>query len=366
MQAPIPPGWVVTLGDSYISGEGARWAGNARRAAHRVDALGVDAYFDVRSRRESQPGCHRAEQSVSDLRLPGLRGKNLACSGATTSSIGSGTVFKPGVDTFAGRHGRRGQVRRLHRFAASHDVAAVVVSIGGNDFGFAPVLTRCVGLFVLTVQSQPQHCSEDPAVTAHFAPHRVTAVAKAIAASLRHVRSALASAGQAAGSYRIIALTYPAPIPPARTIRYPQTLHARFTLGGCPFFDADASWAATALAAINSAVRAGVRRSALSNASVLDLSGAFVGHRLCEQGAGQLEETGLSSWRDPGAVDRLEWVNKLALTPGRLAESVHPNYWGMLAQRACVRLVLQQSERRAARCLPAGDQQGDAPVMTLR
>ena len=41
-----PQRWVVTLGDSYISGEGGRWAGNITGDPERVDALGGDAYHD--------------------------------------------------------------------------------------------------------------------------------------------------------------------------------------------------------------------------------------------------------------------------------------------------------------------------------
>lgn len=258
-------------------------------------------------------------------------------------------------------------MRQLRRFAAAHDVSAVVVAIGGNDFGFAPVLSQCIGQFLLTVRSHPQRCSDDPAITRHFAPSRVAAVSGAVAGSLRHVRAAMSRAGRAARTYRVLVLTYPAPIAPASDLRYPETFRARYTVGGCPFFNADATWAATALAAVNSAVQAGVRRSGLANATVLDLSSAFVGHRLCEQGVGQLEESGLSSWRDPGAADRLEWVNKLSLSPARLPESVHPNYWGMLAQRACVRLALHSGPAKLRTCVGAGSQlRSGEPAMALR
>jgi hypothetical protein len=39
--------WVVTLGDSAISGEGGRWAGNTRGDHRRIDALGDGAYQDA-------------------------------------------------------------------------------------------------------------------------------------------------------------------------------------------------------------------------------------------------------------------------------------------------------------------------------
>jgi hypothetical protein len=360
--------WVVTLGDSYISGQGARWAGNASRAQFRVDALGPGAYLDGRSSRGGVPGCRRATQSVADLSGSGIRGRNLACSGARTFSAGTGRDFTPGVDTYSDGHGHVGQVRTLRRFAASHDVSDVVVLVGGNDFGFGAVLRQCVDAFLAAVQAHPRPCSQDPAVTRAISADRVAAVGAAIAASLRSIAAALTRGGHAAGTYRILALTYPAPLPPADALRYPQTLHARYLQGGCPFLNADATWAATtAVTAINDAVELGVRRSGVPNAGVLDLSEAFDGHRLCERGVGRLEETGLSSWRAPGAADRLEWVNGLTVAPGRLADSVHPNYWGMLAMRACVGLALQQPRHSGSHCVPVGDSaDASSPRMALR
>ena len=37
---------VVTLGDSAISGEAGRWAGNTNDSSTKVDALGSTAYYD--------------------------------------------------------------------------------------------------------------------------------------------------------------------------------------------------------------------------------------------------------------------------------------------------------------------------------
>ena len=367
---PPPPEWVVTLGDSYISGAGARWAGNTSKSLRRVDALGADVYLDVRNVQEGQPGCHRAEESIAELDFSGVRGKNLACSGATTTSQWHGSLFKPGLDSYSDGNGHRGQVAQLKRFAQSHDVTAVVVSIGGNDFGFAPVLAGCVSSFVLTVGSaQRQYCSEDPDVTNRFTSSRVQAVAADISAALGRVSAAMSRAGYSRQAYRLIVLTYPGPVPPGAAFRYPETLRARYVVGGCPLFNADATWAGTALDSINSAVSRAVRQSRLSNVSLLDMSRAFVGHRLCERGVGQLEEVGLSSWRNAAAVDRLEWVSKFTASwfPWQVQESVHPGYFGMLAERSCVRQALRATARLVSRCVSAGDGlSGGEPRMALR
>src|SRR3954469_8601400 len=87
---------VVALGDSAISGEAGRWAGNTNGSPSRTDALGPTAYFDnANGTGEAIPGCHRsksAEVHIGD----GVTSVNLACSGARTYSRVSDGTFKPG------------------------------------------------------------------------------------------------------------------------------------------------------------------------------------------------------------------------------------------------------------------------------
>src|SRR5262245_46680656 len=54
-----PPS-VVALGDSAISGEAGRWAGNTNQSPSKTDALGATAYNDIPGA-ESTPGCHRSK-----------------------------------------------------------------------------------------------------------------------------------------------------------------------------------------------------------------------------------------------------------------------------------------------------------------
>src|SRR6476646_1767687 len=52
---------VATLGDSYISGEAGRWAGNTDGSESRTDALGRTAYDDNAEHSAEQiPRCHRS------------------------------------------------------------------------------------------------------------------------------------------------------------------------------------------------------------------------------------------------------------------------------------------------------------------
>jgi hypothetical protein len=340
--APAPRRWIVALGDSYVSGEGARWAANTSGRPGPVDALGPHAY---RPRGSTSPtGCDRARTTVVTGVSDGLRGANLACSGATTSSRWDGGGFTPGLDTYSDGKGHVGQLTALRRFATHHRVAAVVVSIGGNDFGFGSLIGRCTAAFVETVTNRrPSPCRTDPALSASFAPSHVASVTRHVAVALAGVRRALRLAGRGPSTYSVVMEGYPSPLAQGPRIRYREDLLHRLVLGGCPLFDVDATWAdRVVLPTINAALHRAVERSGLAKVSWLDLSRAFEGHRLCERGSAQLQETDLGSWRSPGARARLEWVNMLYIKsrPWRGRESLHPNYWGVLAERRCLRSAL--------------------------
>ncbi len=366
-KASAPSSYVVTLGDSYISGEGARWAGNTFGNARGVDALGPGAYDDLPDM-ESQPGCHRADQSVATIGLPNLKAKNLACSGASTRSERAGSRFTPGLDFYRDRRGNRGQALALQRFAASHDVSHVVVSVGGNDFGFGPLIARCAGGFIGFGSAARTPCSADAGVRSAFDDANASAVTRDITASLSRVGQAMRRAGYADADYTMIVLNYPSPLPTSAQVRY-ATDEARYRQGGCPFFDADLDWANdTALATINSSVTSAVTRLGAPNVIRLNLAGAFDGRRLCEQGVSTFPASELPSWRAPASAQQLEWVNRLyfSFAPWQSQESLHPNYWGMLAAQDCVRRLLDQHARRSADCLPTDRLDSDGnPVMRL-
>ena len=139
--------WVVTLGDSYISGEAGRWAGSSNASSSRADALGPTAYYDNASGTGEQIArCHRSKAAEAYVG-GGVSGLNLACSGATTTTS-VGTYFKPGIDFYDDGAGHRGQAAMLQGFATTHRVGMVVVSIGGNDFHFADIVQSCVTDFL--------------------------------------------------------------------------------------------------------------------------------------------------------------------------------------------------------------------------
>ncbi len=314
------------------------------------------------------PGCDRASLPEVALDYADVKGMNLACAGAETSTTSNGAVFKPGIDFYA-EDGRLGQAEALRRFAEDHDVTTVVLSIGGNDFNFSAILTRCVEDFVATSPGPATYCSKDPELASYFTADRQADVQERIEGAIANIRTAMDDAGRGSSSYRIVVQNYPSPIPPGHEIRYAQTAAGRFARGGCPMFDRDATWAnTTALAIINRTVARAVAASGLPDITLLDLSRAFVGHRLCEQGAAQIEGTGLRSWRADGAADRLEWVNQIYLKggPWQIQESAHPNYWGTAAERNCLRQVVRRAASPAVSCTRAGRAMtGREPRMTL-
>jgi len=170
----------------------------------------------------------------------------------------------------------------------------------------------------------------------------------------------MSGAGYADSAYTILVQDYESPIPDGSGFRYVQSGYGRQNTGGCGFWNADANWAnQTALPTINAAVRNAASQTGLANVKQLELATAFNGRRLCESSVGLLEERGLSSWTRPGAVDQTEWVNQIRTvsTVGSnyfIQESLHPNYWGQLALRSCLRQAWNGGAPRGGSCTRAG------------
>jgi hypothetical protein len=336
--------WIVSVGDSAISGEAGRWAGNTNGSSDNVDALGSTAYYDNSTNTaELIHGCHRSK-SAEIFIGNGVNGQNLACSGARTytQTPGSGD-FKPGLDFYSDANGRQGQALALQQFAAGHNVKAVTVLIGANNFGFADIVQTCVQDFLLSPSWWKNYCHDDSNVTAYFTPSYVAAQVTAIKGAILNVRQAMLNDGYSDGAYKIIVQTYSSPIPNGAGIRYSQSGYTRQSTGGCGFWNADADWAnSTAVPTIDNSVKNGAAQTGLSNIVILDDQNALVGRRLCENTVGLLEEKGLASWQSPGAVDKTEWVSQIRTTttlfgPYQLQEDAHPSYWGQLALRNCLR-----------------------------
>jgi len=351
---------VVTLGDSAISGEAGRWAGNTNNSPSNVDALGSTAYWDTSSG-EAIRGCHRSKAAQAYIG-GGVTGLNLACSGARTSTTGtgSGEDFKPGIDFFSDASGRKGQALMLREEAAKRNVKAVVVMIGANNYGFGAIVERCVTNWATSPSWWKNYCSDDSDMTSRFTAARQQQETTAVKDALLRVRDAMSGAGYADTAYKIIAQTYWTPIPRASGFRYGETGWTRQSVGGCGIWNRDADWAHNVVVpAMNGSVRNGAAlavQAGAGNIVTLDLQNALDGRRLCETGVGVLEEVGIASWRSAGAVDRTEWVSQIRTAttifgPYQLQEASHASYWGQLAMRNCLRQAYNGGAVRGGRCV---------------
>jgi hypothetical protein len=356
--------WVVSLGDSYISGEGGRWAGNTSTGQDN-DALGPTAYFDNATRTaETIPGCHRS--ASAEVHIGGaVRSKNLACSGAITTTV-AGPPFKPGIDFYDGAAGK-GQAQALQEFARSNNVRMVMLSIGGNDFNFSSIVQSCVIAFI----AEDDPCNSDPDVTTLLSPANVATVTTQIKDAIQRIRIAMSLAGYGSSQYTVLVQNYPSPLATTANMRYAESPNDDRIAQGCPFYDADADYAdGTILPIVNGAVAdavATVVAGGARNVRVLDQAALMDGRRLCERSVGTLEERGLSSWRGAGAVDSTEWLVQIG-GGYQPQELFHPNYWAQLALRNCVRQAYNGGTPQGGACSRDGNGLTGAgePVMTLR
>jgi len=353
--------WVVTLGDSAISGEAGRWAGNTNQSSSKTDT-GANAYYDnAAGTAETIAKCHRSKAAEAHIGN-GVRSLNLACSGARTYTQ-TGSNFKPGLDWYNGSAGKS-QVVQLQEFAASHDVRAVTVLIGANNYGFADIVQQCVTNWLLSPTWWKDYCYDDSSIKSRFTASAINARTNEVAGALSNVRQAMTNAGYSTSQYTIIVQTYWSPIPNGSGLRYSESGYTRQSVGGCGFWNRDADWANnTVVPAMGNTLRNGAVQAGLTNYVVLDMSQILNGHRLCEKTVGLLEERGVSTWQSPGAADKSEWVAQIRTVttvfgPYQLQESLHANYWGQMAMRNCLRQAFNGGAVRGGTCRSIGGVNG--------
>jgi hypothetical protein len=345
---------VVSVGDSAISGEAGRWAGNTNGAPSNVDALGSRAYYDAGTA-EAIHGCHRSKASEIGIVATSA---NLACSGARTYTqpFGSGSDFKPGLDFYDDGAGHIGQALALQQYAATHNVKMVVALIGANDYGFADIVQQCVLDWLTSPSWWKNYCHDDSSMTSKFTAANVAAITTRVTNAFLNLRTAMRNAGYADASWKLLAQTYSSPVPRGAQIRYSQNGFTRQNVGGCGVWNADADWANdTVVAKLNGTVRNAAPATGMSNIALFEAQNALVGHRLCENTDGLLEEQGLANWHSAGAADRSEWVSQIRTTttlfgPYQLQEDAHPSYWGQLALRNCLRQAYNAGAPRGGTC----------------
>jgi hypothetical protein len=349
-----PPAAIVSMGDSYISGEGGRWAGNALSSAtgsvYGTDRAAVNCNADETScdhdssRVYGDTGydrgaeaCDRSDSAeikgatVEDV--PAERRFNIACSGATTDNV-----------TTTGFKGQRPQVDDLRDIAQNNDVRMVVLSVGGNDLKFADILQECVkAYFAPTLLNKGCRTAKEGEFSAALAP-----VQDKVVRTVEAIRTTLRDVGQEDGSYQIVLQSYPNPLPLGADYRDPEGSmfppdYSRYLKGGCPFLDADSDWARTSVVPrITEMLRGAASQTGVS---FLDMQDAFAGHELCADTAAQAGRG--DTLASPIPAERAEWVRWVPYViegvkdlpwqaQGNQQEAVHPNYYGQRALSACL------------------------------
>ncbi len=327
----VEPTAAVAMGDSYIAGESGRWLGNSSNSWG--DRNGTDRAAEWRGwywRYVEEnvygdtyaSGCNRSD--VAPIVSAGLAVDtvaNLACSGARTINLRSAAN--------GGREyrGEPPQADQLAAIAAGHDVEVVVVSVGGNDLGFAGMNIDCVTRYVTSTRWWPDTCAQ---AQQRNVDGRLPAALEGVRGVLADVRSVLDAHGDAGA--RIILQSYPKPVTDSAANRYRQTGWNRTFTGGCPFWDVDLDWATGTLVP---SITEGLRSVAAdTGVEFLDLTDALRGHEPCAQTAAH----GTGGIDGAGA----EWVRFVTpgITQGDAGESLHPNAHGQRALGRCIALAV--------------------------
>jgi GDSL-like Lipase/Acylhydrolase family len=317
----------VSMGDSYISGEAGRWNGNSINPLPGNDGtdracIGTPV-CSVDLRRVYLPpsdtdGCHRSDVAeILSSPLPVRRRFNIACSGAVTDNIyrasNGGQPLK----------GEAPEADQLLPIARSNNVKLVMLSIGGNDLGFASIVQDCFTRY--STKTGPCSPTEQAALESKLA-----LVQAKVEKAIDEVRAVMASAGYRLKDYRLVLQGYPSVMPRASEARYAEVDPERSTYG-CPFYDADLDWARDqAVFEIGGMVQAAARAR---GAEFLGLGNAFQGHEVCST-----SDSEVSALKPPSERGS-EWGRALspsAIQQGQTQEVFHPDAFGQQAIGACV------------------------------
>ena len=330
---------IVSLGDSYISGEAGRWQGNSINPAGNRDGTDRAAFNCTAVACSYDParvygataanGCDRSDVAeVKSATITVDAKVNFACSGATTANIFRSSE---GGETFKGEST---QGDRLLFVAHASNVKLVVLSIGGNDLGFADIVQACATAY-LTHQA-PCRTSQQQVLDSKFQP-----AMRAVGRAIDEIRSIMTAAGYTNANYKFVVQSYPSVFVRASENRYPENdVAQRAGVGGCPSYDSDADWARDSV--VNQ-IANGIKFVAIAKGvQVLDLRNAFQGREICSKSTRQASVT------QPPSPTTSEWgrlLNQSTVTQGVLQEAVHPNAYGERALGRCLTLIYASSAK---------------------
>lgn len=326
------PRAVVSIGDSYISGEAGRWAGNGDNLDRGIGVYG-DTHTD-----HPKNYCHRSDVAeIHSAAIPGAVPINLACSGAKAENVLS-----------SGRFGETSQLARLEELTDSYDIDLVVISVGGNDAGVAGLAEVCARKSILPGSCKAARYTQFHRTVRNTVASNVDKVVKKVAETV-------------GADTRIVLQSYVSPY--GKTMRYaePDKLSwldlvtfswatvLRGTLSeqlvhGCPIQATDRLWFRNEVVHHFGDL---YRRIAKAHGiEFLSLADAFEGKELCSEGVTWGKHT-----TDPA---RLEWIRRITLDDDRVTESLHPNALGQQALGRCLRLVWEAAGNDFHHCTNQG------------
>jgi hypothetical protein len=340
----------VSLGDSFISGEAGRWKGNSTVSA--TDRAGTDRAWNGTGYDAGRvygasdaTGCHRSDVAEVLSTTVSVQTKaNLACSGAETKNI-----FRP-MNGGESQKGEANQAEKLRYVAQVDNVKVVVLSIGGNDLGFADIIVACGEAYA--ARTGPCNPSQQLAVDA-----KRSAAFSGVAKAIREVRAVMAAGGYRPSDWRFIVQSYGSPVPRAAEARYTEADPQRSTTGGCPFYDADLNWARDSLV---KQLSDGLRFVAVSEgAEFLDLRDSLQGREVCATASRQ------ATLADPPSGSTSEWARFLTLNlaQGEIQETLHPNFYAQQALGRCLTLAVNAGPGSGS-CRPVAGQGPEAVIYT--
>jgi len=322
---------VVSLGDSFISGEAGRWLGNSLNMFGTRDGtdraarctLGIFCSYDATRVYGSSysNGCHRSDvATIKSVTISVNEKINLACSGARSVNIWRASQ---GGQSFKGE---APQADQLLTVAQQKNVKMVVLTILANDVGFADHVINCTVSWILGLG--PCNQAEQASIVA-----AMPAAQNDLRKSIDEVRAVMAAAGYSPSQWKFVIAGYSSPVPAAANVRYSGS--DRWWTGGCPFYDSDFDWAKNVAAPY---MIDGMRAvAAEKGVQFLDVRDALDGHEVCHRSSSLVGSSG------PNGVtsEWVRWVNT-GCCQGDAQESVHPNAFGQRAIGKCVTLIYAQ------------------------
>ena len=320
------PTAIVSMGDSFISGEAGRWNGNSLNLLGTRDGTDRAAscflifcsYDATRVYGSTHTGCDRSDVAPIKTSAIAVQERiNIACSGARSVNIWRASQ---GGQSFKGE---APQADQLLTIAQQKNVKMVVLTVLANDVGFADRVINCTVAWILGLGE----CSgsEQAAINA-----AMPAAQNGLRKSVDEIRAVMAQAGYAPSQWKLVIAGYSSPVPATADVRYSGA--DKWNKGGCPFYDNDFNWAKnTATPTIVDAMKT---VAAEKGVQFLDVRDALNGHEICHRNSALVGGSG----PNPAVHEWVRWVNT-GCCQGDAQESVHPNAYGQRALGKCLQLM---------------------------